>query len=169
MTFWFSETLNLLTFPLLLKTPFFQRSNITLYSPLITVCVCVCVCVCIMHTNSLQSCSTLWDPMDCNPPGSSDCRILQTRILEWVAIPSSRGSSWPRDQTCVSYVSCVGSWVLYHYCHLGRPVYIYIYLFGCAGSWSQFEGSFSCSKWQVGSSSLTSDWAQGPCIFSAES
>ena len=42
---------------------------------------------------TLQSCPTLCDPMDCNPPGSSDHGILQARILEWVATPSSRGSS----------------------------------------------------------------------------
>ena len=49
-----------------------------------------------------QSCLILSDPMDCSPPGSSVHGILQARILEWVAIPSSRGSSWPRDQTQVS-------------------------------------------------------------------
>ena len=43
------------------------------------------------------------------------------RILEWVAIPSSRGSSQLRDRTHVSYVSCIGKWVLYHQCHLGSP------------------------------------------------
>ena len=42
-----------------------------------------------------QSCPTLWDSMDCNPPGSSVRGIVQARILEWVAIPFSRGSSWP--------------------------------------------------------------------------
>ena len=42
------------------------------------------------------------DLMDCNPPGSSVHGILQARILEWVAIPFSGGSSWPRDQTQVS-------------------------------------------------------------------
>ena len=46
-----------------------------------------------------QSYPTLWDPMDCNPPGSSVHGILQARILEWVAFPFSRGSSQPRDQT----------------------------------------------------------------------
>ena len=40
---------------------------------------------------------TLWDPMDCSPPGSSVHGILQARMLEWVAVPFSRGSSWPRD------------------------------------------------------------------------
>ena len=42
--------------------------------------------------------------MDCSPPGSSVHGILQARILEWVGIPSSRGSSWPRDQTCISFI-----------------------------------------------------------------
>ena len=45
---------------------------------------------------------TLCIPMDCSPPGSSVCGILQARILEWVAISSSRGSSQPRDQIWVS-------------------------------------------------------------------
>ena len=45
-----------------------------------------------------QSCLTLCIPMDCSPPGSSVCGILQARILEWVAIPFSRGSSQPRNQ-----------------------------------------------------------------------
>ena len=54
------------------------------------------VCVCML---SLQSCLTL-----CNLPGSSVHGILQVRILEWVAIPFSRGSSWPRDWT---HSSCI--------------------------------------------------------------
>ena len=53
----------------------------------------------------IQSCPTLCDPMDCSPPGSSVCGILQARILEWVAMPSSRGSSRPRYWTCISWVS----------------------------------------------------------------
>ena len=48
-----------------------------------------------------QSCPTFCDPMDCSPPGSSVYGILQARILEWVAISFSRGSSWCRDQTQV--------------------------------------------------------------------
>ena len=49
-----------------------------------------------MHAKSLQSCSTLCNRMDYSPPGSSVREILQARILEWVAMPSSRGSSQPR-------------------------------------------------------------------------
>ena len=56
---------------------------------------------------SFQSCPTLCDPTDCSPLGSSVHGILQARILEWVALPSSWWSSWPRDQTCVSSSSCI--------------------------------------------------------------
>ena len=48
-------------------------------------------------------------------PGSSVHRILQARILGWVATSSSRGSSWPRDQTNVFYVSCIDKWIFYHW------------------------------------------------------
>ena len=67
-----------------------------------------------MHAKWLQSCLTLCDPMDHSPPGSSVRGIFQARVLEWVAVPSSRGSSQPRDLTGISYVSCIGRWVLYH-------------------------------------------------------
>ena len=67
---------------------------------------------------SLQSCPTLCDPMNCSLSGSSVHGILQERILEWVAMPSSRGSSRPRDQTCISYISCIGRQFLYHKSHL---------------------------------------------------
>ena len=60
-----------------------------------------------LHAKSLQSCPILCDPMDCSPPGSSIHGILQTKILEWVAMPSSRGSSRPRNQTRVSCSSSV--------------------------------------------------------------
>ena len=52
-----------------------------------------------------QSCLTLCNPMDCSPPGSSVYGILQARILEWVAMPSSRASSQPRDQPPVSCIA----------------------------------------------------------------
>ena len=45
----------------------------------------------------------LCDSMFCSPPGCSVYGIFQARVLEWVAISSSRGSVWPRDRTCVSY------------------------------------------------------------------
>ena len=53
--------------------------------------------------------SCVWlfcNPMHCSPPGSYVHETLQARILEWIAMPSSRGSSWPRDQIRTSCVSC---------------------------------------------------------------
>ena len=58
--------------------------------------------------------STPWDPMDCSRPGSSVHGIFQARILEWVAISFSRGTSQPRDRTWVSCVSCTGRQILCH-------------------------------------------------------
>ena len=65
----------------------------------------VCVCV--------QSRLTLCDPVDCSLPGFSVHGIFQARILEWVAISSSRGSSWPRHHTWVSSISCTGRRIPY--------------------------------------------------------
>ena len=64
-----------------------------------------------------QSCLTLRNSMDCSLLGSSVHGLLHARILEWVAISFSRGSSWPRDRT---HVSCIGRLI------------ISCYLFGCA-------------------------------------
>ena len=58
-----------------------------------------------LHALSFHSCLTLCGPMESNPPCSSVCAILQARILKWVAMPSSRGSSWNRDQTLVSCIA----------------------------------------------------------------
>ena len=88
-----------------------QRFHI-LGSPITFKIVCrVCVCA-----TSLWSRLTLCDPMGCSPPGSSVHGILQAGILEWVFMPSSRGSSQPRDQTGISYisVSCISRQVFYH-------------------------------------------------------
>ena len=68
----------------------------TLSSSPLCVCVCVCVCVCLCKVT--ESCLTLCNPMDCGPPGSSVCGIFfQARILQWVAVSFSGGSSQPRD------------------------------------------------------------------------
>ena len=55
-----------------------------------------------LHTKSLQSCPALCEPMACSPPGSSIHGILQARVLEWIAMLFSRGSSQPRYWTHVS-------------------------------------------------------------------
>ena len=77
------------------------------------------LCECMLK--SLQSCPALCDPMDYSPPGSSVHGILQERILEWVATPSSKGSSLFRECTCVS---CLLRWQasLYHERCLGSPL-----------------------------------------------
>ena len=78
---------------------------------------------------TFQSCLTLCNPVDFSQPGSSDHGILQARILGWVAVPSSRDSSLPRDQTHISYFYWTGRQFLYHYHHLGslsmcKPIFI---------------------------------------------
>ena len=53
--------------------------------------------------------SDSFDSMDWNPPGSSVRGISQARVLEWAAISSTTGTSWPRDRTHVYYVSCIAA------------------------------------------------------------
>jgi len=69
-----------------------------------------------------HSYSTLCDPMDCSPPNPSRHGILQARILEWVGMPFSRGSSQSNDYTYISYISSIGRQVLYNWCHLVSPI-----------------------------------------------
>ena len=69
------------------------------------------LCVC----SVAQSCLSLWDPMHWSPPGSSVHGIFQARILGWVAISYSKGSSRPRNRTPVSCGSCIGRRILYHW------------------------------------------------------
>ena len=80
-----------------------------------SVCVCVCVCVRARARKLVgQSCPTLCNPVDCSLPGSSVHGILLARILEWAAIPFSRGSSQPVD--LLHYRQ-----TLYHLSHQGSP------------------------------------------------
>ena len=67
-----------------------------------------------------QLCLILWDPMDCSPQGSSVHGTLQERILAWVAIPFSRGSSRPKDQTGSPVLQAF----LYHLSHQGFHSYL---------------------------------------------
>ena len=66
------------------------------------------------HCVHAQSFNCVWlcDSMGCHSPGSSVHGIFQARMLKWVTTSSSRGSSWPRNQT---YISCIGRWSLYHW------------------------------------------------------
>ena len=89
---------------------------------LLMLCVWVCESMCV-HAGVLSLFSrvpffaTLWT-VTCQAPLSMGS--LPAGILEWVAMPSSRASSQPRDQICVSYFSCLERRVLYHQHHLGR-------------------------------------------------
>ena len=73
--------------------------------------------------HGLQAMDRLWTTGYGQRTASSVHGILQERILEWVAVPSSRRSSGPRDQIYVSYISCIDRQVLYHYGHLESPVH----------------------------------------------
>ena len=75
-----------------------------------------------MCAQSLSHVQLFCDLVDCSPRGFSVHGILQERILEWVAISSSRGSSWLRDQTHISWVSHTGRQILYLPSHLGSPL-----------------------------------------------
>ena len=75
-------------------------------------------CMCSSQPDSLQTHGMY-------PPSSSVHGIVQARILEWVAISYSGGSSQPRDGTHASGVSCIDSWILHHWCHLERPSILY--------------------------------------------
>ena len=81
----------------------------------------------------LPLCQTLCNSMNCSPPGSSVPGILQARLLEWVAVPSSRGSSHPGDRTQVFCVSCTGRRVLYYCRHLPPKYFLVLWaqFFGC--------------------------------------
>ena len=74
-----------------------------------------------------QSCPTLFESHDCNSPDSSVHGIFQARILEWVAMLSSRWSSQPSDWTHLSFVSCIGRWILTTE-PPGKPIYDLKYL-----------------------------------------
>ena len=99
--------------------------------------------------------------MECGPTGSFVHRILQARILEWVALPSSRGSSWPRDQTHISciagwFFTCWATWQVPSYC--GRNYYfllrflvLFFFFFSqvTCGYWVTFFGQQNMSPNEV--------------------
>ena len=92
---------------------------------------------------SLQLCPTLCNPMDCSPPGFSVHKILQARILEWVAISYSRGSSWPKDLTCVCCVFCIDRWILCHWHSFYYCITVYY-----TEIWNYSHGLFCSSVYQ---------------------
>ena len=111
--------------------------------------------------------------MDYSLPGSSVHEISQARILEWVAISYSRGSSQPRDQTCVS---CIGRQILYHWATREAPCRIYIFLSSQTEKAMATHSSTLAWKipWTEGPGGLQSmgslgvghDWATSLSLFS---
>ena len=89
-----------------------SSTYITIYLDNTTFCLCA---------QLLSHVQIFCNPMDCTLLGSSVHGIFQARILEWVTMSSSREASQPRDRTHVSYVSCNGRQIFYHWCHLGSP------------------------------------------------
>ena len=103
-------------------TPYGGTSHISHLTSKVTLGVETSDVTCYFVVLVAKLCPTLLDPMDCSPPGSSVHGISQARILEWVAISISRGSSQPRDQT---HDSCIGRRVLYHWAI--RETHLFIY------------------------------------------
>ena len=104
-----------------------------------------CVCV---RPQSLQFYLTLCNPMECSPPGSSVHGIFQARILEWGMISYSRGSSQPRDPTCISWNS---RWILYHKHLLGSASFSPYF------RW-MFENCLPLSNNSISSTKLHGKW-----------
>ena len=124
-----------------------------------------------------QSCPTLCDSHGLySLPGSSVHGILQARILEWVAISSSMGSSKPKNQTHISWVSCIGRRVLYH-CTTWEPprlkkmvwpgsFWCFDFLFRLSAFWIQSsqveEGG---TNWAPREPGIPPDWLQSPGVL----
>ena len=92
-------------------------------------------------------------PMDCS---FSIHGIFQAKILEWLVI--SRGSSWPRDQTCISWISCTGRWILYHcatWWYLSNPI--------SSTTWPVQKTEFEEWEWII--TSLTRWWLQSQLLY----
>ena len=106
-----------------------------------------------MHAQLLQSYPTLCDPMDSSPPGCSVHGILQARILEWVAMPSSRGSSQPRDQ---ALIFCTADW--FNTAEPpGKPI-LYIVGNGTPLQYSCLENPMDVGAWKAAVHGVAEGW-----------
>ena len=97
---------------ILMMTAYTYKAHI-LFNITLSVCASMMQMCCEVRAKSLQSCPALCDLMGCSLPCSSVRGILRARILEWVAMPSFWESSRPRDQACISYISCFGMQAIY--------------------------------------------------------
>ena len=113
-----------------------------------------------MTNASLPSCLTLSDPMDYSPPGFSVRGVLQARMLEWVAMPSSREYSRPRDRTHISCVSWSCRWVTYHWATREVPGSMFLTPVGwlAAVEGQRQESAFKeCKAWR----NMKKCWPEG--------
>ena len=110
-----------------------------------------------VHIKSLQSCPALCDSMDYSPPGSSVHRILQASILEWFAMLSSRRSSQPRDQACISFRLLHCRWILYCWATGKVQMLLIIAAF--------IYYSHTGRLWSMGSLRVGHDWATSLSLF----
>ena len=109
-------------------------------------------CACLVT----QSCLTLCDPMDYIAPlGSSVYGFFQGRILEWIAISSSRESSQPRDQTRISCVSCIAGGFFTHGATGEAKTEPVLNLWMIRKCWQKLINSLSKKKWKI---LLNSTW-----------
>ena len=99
------------------------------------------------------------DPLDCSPSGSSVHGILQVRILEWVAMPFSRGSSQPRDGTCLFCVSCIAG-RFFTTEPLEKPLFIPTASQRRHGYHSHFTVEGTASQRREGNGQMSNDWKQ---------
>ena len=116
----------------------------------------------------LRACSVmsiLCDPLNCSLPGSSLHGISQARILEWVVIPFSSGSSPSKYQTHISCVSCIGRQILYHWViweahiYLCSPCESNIYRpQGIPGIWAKIPETLKANLWLKGRTIESLGW-----------
>ena len=118
---------------------------------------------CVRACSVTQLCPTVCNPMDYSLPDSSIHGIFQARILEWVTISYSRGSSQHMDQTQVSCVSYIDRWILYHSTTWETlSFFIHTFVKALSMSWRGKPGN--CSPWGCKESDTT-EWLNwtGPC------
>ena len=113
-------------------------------------------CWSIVGGGGVQSPSHVWlfcNPVDCGPPGSSVHGISQARILEWVAISFTRGSSWPRGRTLVS---CTVGFILYCWATREAPRQTHTYIHTCSSIC--MYNTDRCRKWVGKNTSPAASW-----------
>ena len=116
---------------------YYKRGGISYQCPFL-MCVCVCVCVC------AQSCLTPCDPVDVACQASLSVEFSRQEYWSGLLVSFPAGSSWPRNQACISWVSCIVRWI-FHHCTTSETLYIFILSPNSCdpslcGAWNSFFG-----------------------------